>query len=358
MNKERIVLSICIGTYNRKELLKQLIEEILNYPNEDIEIVVCDNASTDGTREMLKKISDKRLKCYYNGKNYGAEYNWLNSLWHGEGTYLMNLNDREFIDIQALKEFVQVIHRIEADIIVASGHKKTLDFNADNYVNRTCIMQKLGEPGDVIYSGKCIELLKNNYANGLDIERLPEIQGTLCDIMFSAGNWYWYTGLRIVKDRPMEEFAKIKPNRISNGYVFTGSPEGQRAICKDQLVKVKYISENNKESYVKGVISAYARTFFWTPWRSKHNKDICLRYDYNAPIWIFWIKEIVIWMRQVKAALIEGEYYSINMYSFAKKSIRKEYFHFVYQRLCEMHFIKILVKIKHYIFGEGHMSAE
>ena len=31
--KERIVLSICIGTYNRKELLKQLIEEILKYPN-------------------------------------------------------------------------------------------------------------------------------------------------------------------------------------------------------------------------------------------------------------------------------------------------------------------------------------
>ena len=357
MNKERIVLSICIGTYNRKELLKQLLEEILKYPNEDIELVICDNASTDGTWAMLKEISDKRLKSYCNEKNYGADYNWLNSLWHGDGTYLMNLNDRELIDIQALKKFVEVIHKVEADMIVASGHKKTVEFNADNYINRTCIMQKLGEPGDIIYSRKCIELLKNKYVNGLDIERLSEIQGTLYDIMFSTDNWYWYIGSRVVKDRPMAEFARIKPNRISNGYVFTGSPEGQRAICRDQLIKVKYIDENNKENYAKGVILAYARTFFWTPWRSRHNKDICLRYAYNPPVCTFWIKEIILWKKSVKKALKEGEYYSINVCNFARKSIWKEYFNFIYQRLCETNAIKILVKIKHYIFGDRHMVA-
>lgn len=57
--KEKPLVSVAIITYNQKEYLKECIESVLeqDYPN--IEIVVADDCSTDGTQEMLKAYSEK-----------------------------------------------------------------------------------------------------------------------------------------------------------------------------------------------------------------------------------------------------------------------------------------------------------
>ena len=70
-----ILLSICIGTYNRKELLMGLLDELARYPGDAIEVIVCDNASTDGTWEVLQKVTDNRFHICRNPENYGAECN-------------------------------------------------------------------------------------------------------------------------------------------------------------------------------------------------------------------------------------------------------------------------------------------
>ncbi len=59
MNEKYPLVSVAIITYNQKEYLKECIESVLeqDYPN--IEIVVADDASTDGTQEMLKEYSKK-----------------------------------------------------------------------------------------------------------------------------------------------------------------------------------------------------------------------------------------------------------------------------------------------------------
>ena len=50
------LLSICIPTYNRRDFLetclRSVVEELERHPDTSIEVVVSDNASTDGTREL------------------------------------------------------------------------------------------------------------------------------------------------------------------------------------------------------------------------------------------------------------------------------------------------------------------
>ncbi|EDQ3425490.1 glycosyltransferase family 2 protein, partial [Salmonella enterica subsp. enterica serovar 4,[5],12:i:-] len=50
-----MLISFCIPTYNRKEYLEELLNSINNQEkfNLDIEICISDNASTDGTEEMI-----------------------------------------------------------------------------------------------------------------------------------------------------------------------------------------------------------------------------------------------------------------------------------------------------------------
>ncbi len=51
--KEMPLVSVAIITYNQKEYLKECIESILEQDYTNIEIVVADDCSTDGTQEML-----------------------------------------------------------------------------------------------------------------------------------------------------------------------------------------------------------------------------------------------------------------------------------------------------------------
>jgi glycosyltransferase involved in cell wall biosynthesis len=57
--KEIPLVSIAIITYNQKEYLKECIESVLEQDYENIEIVVADDCSTDGTQEMLKGYEEK-----------------------------------------------------------------------------------------------------------------------------------------------------------------------------------------------------------------------------------------------------------------------------------------------------------
>ena len=71
-------LTFCIPTYNRVERVRSLVTNILSLPDDDIEIVVLDNGSDDGTFEELSKIRDSRFHVLTNGENRGALYNMLN----------------------------------------------------------------------------------------------------------------------------------------------------------------------------------------------------------------------------------------------------------------------------------------
>lgn len=142
-SNHRPILSICIGIYNRKNLLSELIQLILSYQGDEIEVVVCDNASTDGTWEMLEQIEDNRLHCYRNKENFGFVYNQLKCVLLGQGKFLLRVNDRTLLDMVEISKFIKEMKDIEADAIVASGHIQSEKMNIKSYEDRVCLSHKL-----------------------------------------------------------------------------------------------------------------------------------------------------------------------------------------------------------------------
>ena len=80
--KERCkLISVVIPTYNRKKQLPECIRSVLAQTYRNIEVLVVDDASTDGTEELFHEIEDPRLHylryetnrgaCY--ARNYGAK---------------------------------------------------------------------------------------------------------------------------------------------------------------------------------------------------------------------------------------------------------------------------------------------
>ncbi|TBL81881.1 glycosyltransferase family 2 protein [Paenibacillus thalictri] len=84
--------SIVIPTYNQCELLRQCIESIKQYTPERHEIIVIDNASTDGTADYLKSMTGQ-LRYRINKTNAGFSGGVNQGLKMACGTTLMVLNN-------------------------------------------------------------------------------------------------------------------------------------------------------------------------------------------------------------------------------------------------------------------------
>jgi GT2 family glycosyltransferase len=65
-------IAVVVLTHNRLELLRQCVENVLGRTSaETREIVIWDNASTDGTRAFLDSLSDPRIRAVHHARNIG-----------------------------------------------------------------------------------------------------------------------------------------------------------------------------------------------------------------------------------------------------------------------------------------------
>ncbi len=58
-------VSVIIPTYNRSGMVKEAISSVLAQTEQDFEIIVVDDGSTDNTREVVKSIAGPRIRYFY-----------------------------------------------------------------------------------------------------------------------------------------------------------------------------------------------------------------------------------------------------------------------------------------------------
>ena len=68
IKKKKPLVSILLPTFNRSKLLKErAIKTVLKQSYKNFELIIVDDGSTDKTRQVVKKIKDKRI-VYFNIK--------------------------------------------------------------------------------------------------------------------------------------------------------------------------------------------------------------------------------------------------------------------------------------------------
>lgn len=110
------LISICIPTYNRCEKVYKLVNDILLYEGEDIEVVVLDNCSTDNTKSLLNKITDKRFSFFQNQENIGGIFNPLKAISLGSGKFAVLCLDKDYLDFRSIKKIIENI-TIDSEIV-------------------------------------------------------------------------------------------------------------------------------------------------------------------------------------------------------------------------------------------------
>ena len=81
-------ISVCIPTYNRASYLRAALDSVFRQTRQDFEIIVFDDASTDGTQELVASIPDDRLRYFCQTQNAGIARNRNSCLEVVRGQYV------------------------------------------------------------------------------------------------------------------------------------------------------------------------------------------------------------------------------------------------------------------------------
>ena len=101
-------------------LLVQLLD-MQTYPN--IEHLVIDNASTDGTIEFLKDYKNQGYLTFYSGNDTGKFNAYNKGVMHAKGKYITFLSCDDFIhDITAIYDIVNIMEANNSDFTFAPAY--------------------------------------------------------------------------------------------------------------------------------------------------------------------------------------------------------------------------------------------
>jgi hypothetical protein len=110
-------VSVCIPTYNGAATLAQTLDSIARQAFDGLEVVVCDDASTDDTAKLAEDYARRHsyVRLIRNADNLGMDRNFARTAMHARGTYLWWSGQDDIFEEGAFRKLLDVL-RDHADV--------------------------------------------------------------------------------------------------------------------------------------------------------------------------------------------------------------------------------------------------
>jgi glycosyltransferase involved in cell wall biosynthesis len=119
----QIRVGILIPTFKRKHYLTSALRSACDQTYNNIEIIVIDNGSADGTAEFMRSISDPRVRYVINDQNIGmiGSVNKGLKLFSDEVQWCTILSDDDLLDKQHIASMLEFIHTHSVKVVAHSN---------------------------------------------------------------------------------------------------------------------------------------------------------------------------------------------------------------------------------------------
>lgn len=141
------LVTVYIPTFNRVELLKRAVQSVRQQTYQNLEIIIVDDCSNDGTHGYLEEVTkqDSRIRYFIKEKNSGACISRNIAIENAKGEYITGLDDDDYYLNYRIEEFVNSSSLIQGNckglcslytLHTFSGLKSTTKFLKKKIIKR------------------------------------------------------------------------------------------------------------------------------------------------------------------------------------------------------------------------------
>jgi glycosyltransferase involved in cell wall biosynthesis len=132
--------SICIPNYNYERYLGSTISSVLEQQEADLEIVMSDNASTDGSVALARSFADPRIQVHVNSVNVGFSGNLDRAARMATGDWLIMLSSDDLARPGALATYRRIVESLGP-----SAETAVLTSAMDNISSDDRVIDRIGK---------------------------------------------------------------------------------------------------------------------------------------------------------------------------------------------------------------------
>jgi glycosyltransferase involved in cell wall biosynthesis len=166
------LVTVILATYNQQDYVKNALESILAQTYQNLEIIVCDNGSTDKTKEIIKSIVSEYSNIIFldfkNNKNLTIRHNQYINLAKGE--FISILFGDDYYLPNKIEKQVEIFLSLDNSWGVVYG-PTLIEHKATNEKTRADGLQK---------SGYILDALLDNWHNGGMMNCVVPLTRTQC----------------------------------------------------------------------------------------------------------------------------------------------------------------------------------
>jgi len=121
-------LTVVIPVYNEKRTIRLIVERVQTVPVEK-EIIVVDDCSTDGTRDILRQLEGEDIKVLYHQRNMGKGAALRTGFQQATGDFVIVQDADLEYDPQEYPKLLEPILQGRADVVYGSrfsGHNRNM----------------------------------------------------------------------------------------------------------------------------------------------------------------------------------------------------------------------------------------
>lgn len=164
------LVSVCMPVYNGARFLEAAVRSVLAQTYPAFELLIFDDASMDGSWELLQRFRDPRITLKRNAQNLGPEGNWNQALREAQGKYIKIFHQDDLLEPECLSKQVESIEQHHG-VVLSFCDRKIIRENGQYFMTRKnkwknnpieiseiikkCLVtgtNPIGEPSSVLFS--------------------------------------------------------------------------------------------------------------------------------------------------------------------------------------------------------------